>query len=837
MGLGLYNTCPTYDEIISDGGLVRENQDGTVSVYLLNAQNQLAPAILKEQCCLRLNPNYTYDIDNQECRWTNSEICSSNNPFNIVLNPQGNDSTIFYVEENQNCVLNVRFDYLFKIDCSTLFDLQSGELTQIFEQVNQTTPTAEINQLELQIQEQSVLCQEIQNQIDIVRSEISTTPYSIICQSGNRPINNETNIPSQYEKVFSRTAFDNVNQSIVGGTLPPAQPRTDPPPSVTFCLTEPDGLNAWLNILGPVNYQNFLNNVSNSYNCAQVQQLVDLNETNLNNDPNSAPLLYQCDVAGGTRTELEFVLSQLLQQLSDCNDIIIELNNQLEQAIISGSTTIFSTCSRAIDMFESLDASFVLNVITSANTINPIYVDNNLFPQIGVGNLYNYLINRANSGFYVCGGNDCTPFFINPTIDQTNDLTCDNILTNLVQDLYAESNLSGVTGGFQTFLNSIPTSAFTSGWLSYEVNITDPQIIEAITNNKINIGIRINETCGNFCILLDNIRLEKNCVENTLNKIFVTQSPGFELERIIDNKKSWKNNQTTENREFIIYDVSGTDSIRDTSYTVDDERLVINTKEIDLNMNLASGIEVDLATFVLNNPCILTGLTTCDPCYSGESGIQICCGDNTISFNSLLSKTTSEVSFVETMKDILLSELIDAKNRQTISAYPTLRALYDRYINSTAYCQTQSSGFDYMSMERFSNLIDGYWVDLVEQVVPATTIWGSVKIYTNTAFDRQKFKYRSYSSLFCNNPFEGDRVLSPINGTSGQCENVSVSMAPIYPVIVGQEIERPKPITSKCNFICLAQMNHGSEFIGTVNVIGQDPVTYESESTDIIISE
>jgi hypothetical protein len=74
----------------------------------------------------------------------------------------------------------------------------------------------------------------------------------------------------------------------------------------------------------------------------------------------------------------------------------------------------------------------------------------------------------------------------------------------------------------------------------------------------------------------------------------------------------------------------------------------------------------------------------------------------------------------------MLTELIDVKSRQTLSGYPTLKALYDRYLNSENYCLTTSSKFDYLTVNEFAGLIGDYWVDIVEQVMPATTIWGRV---------------------------------------------------------------------------------------------------------------
>jgi hypothetical protein len=177
---------------------------------------------------------------------------------------------------------------------------------------------------------------------------------------------------------------------------------------------------------------------------------------------------------------------------------------------------------------------------------------------------------------------------------------------------------------------------------------------------------------------------------------------------------------------------------------------------------------------------------------------------------------------------IISSELIDAKNRQTISSYPTLKALYHRYINSFDYCDTNSSAFNYQTMDQFANLVGDYWVDLIEQVIPSTTIWGSVKIYSNTIFDQQKFKYKSYSSLLCTNPFSGILVSNPINGTTGKTQNVEVIMTNL------NVSPNNKVFSTTCNQLHIAQMNHGSEFIGTVNILGgNDEKNCEPQETAI----
>ena len=102
-------------------------------------------------------------------------------------------------------------------------------------------------------------------------------------------------------------------------------------------------------------------------------------------------------------------------------------------------------------------------------------------------------------------------------------------------------------------------------------------------------------------------------------------------------------------------------------------------------------------------------------------------------------------------------------------------------------------------------------------MVPATTIWGSVKVYSNTVFDQQKFKYKAYTSWWGNNPFSGETVPSPVNGTSGNCASVSVETSFInIPDPIGLNLKNN--VISSYDSICLAQMNSNSEFIGKVTI-------------------
>ena len=458
--------------------------------------------------------------------------------------------------------------------------------------------------------------------------------------------------------------------------------------------------------------------------------------------------------------------------------------------------------------FEYISTSMSINVLSYNNNAviyNPVYTET-VFKSIGAGNAYNYIINLSGnpSGIYFCGSEkidkkDKKYYPANSNISTFCDSTKQVIFNNLLDE-----------SGLSTFTPSIDSTildGISSEWLHFHTDITDSKIIDLITNKSINISLEISGTVADTYILLDNINISRNCTHVSKNEIFVTQSPGFKLTKTIDNKKSWDLNTSPEERTFGIKNINNSFNSRETDYNVKNGLEVINTKEIDLAINIAKGIETDVWTYVSNNPCILNGTGTTS-CYVTTSG------DTSINLNKLMTQSLSAVTTVENFEKYIESELIDAKNRKIISYYPTLRLLYDRYKNSNNYCNTNSNAFEYSDLIKFQSLIGGYWSDLIEQVIPATTIWNSTKTYNNTAFDTQKFQYKP-NTLFYGTPESTPEVLSPCTGIT---EDVSI----ITSVIISGSTNISKflaPITkNKYTNAYLIQYNSGSEFIGSVNV-------------------
>ncbi len=862
--------CLTLQTIL-DNGVLNENQDGTISVYMPNG-NVLGPVTLTEQCCLALSDTYIWDSNAQKCKWDSNASCDINSAFKITLNPNGNEAVLFATEPNKTCVLNVEFDYLFKIKCETL-----NNIILLTQNPNGPSPYTnllnEIETVQSLIDAQLINCEVITNELNSVQYSIENTDYSIQYEVpsdlGLVTKTNKVKVTSTNSTSFTNTAFS--AKEIINDTKTPIESTSNTveplakllltpngPTTLTYCIINPQGLIAWENILGPSNYQAFLNGDPNSYNNSDVETLLAQNDVNVNSTPQQPQLVYACTTPFGTLTDLMNQLAELEIQQENCQTQLTALYTQLNELQTQLGGLLGSGCTSPINFFETLDVSLNIDVVTSSGTTVSVYEDTTLFPEIGLGNLYTYLtatgstLNTA-TGFYVCGGDNCDPMFIN----SLTPTTCLNVYNSLMSSLYIESGLSG-TSGYTEFLTTLPNESFASNWIHHSLTITDESVLTAITNQNITVSLNLNHSCGDICILLDNLKINKECSVINEKTFFVTESPGFELERLRDNKKSWLKSDSYQDRQFELSDVDGVNPIRITHYDVNDERLIINTKEIDLDINLAGAILTDIWNYVQDNPCILTGETFCDPCitcdnkqyqdgedFNFQSGefydfmdspcedvsnftASTCCGDNLINFNDLLTQPLSAVTTIEDFEYYLVSELIDVKNRQTINSYATLRALYDRYVNSSWYCDNQSAAYNYLTMEQFAGLLGDYWVDIIEQVIPSTTIWGSVKVYSNTIFDTPKFKYKGYSSLFCTNPFIGEHVVSPINGVNGYSTNVETEMITLTPSFSSNTVTVSTPST--CDVLWLAQMNSANQFIGTVKVIDNTSCDYNEET-------
>ena len=106
----------------------------------------------------------------------------------------------------------------------------------------------------------------------------------------------------------------------------------------------------------------------------------------------------------------------------------------------------------------------------------------------------------------------------------------------------------------------------------------------------------------------------------------------------------------------------------------------------------------------------------------------------------------SKLSFFEFAQKFW-TVLINVKNRLTIDdghagGYPTLLSIYLDYLKSDQTCGIPSNQYTYEKMVAYVENMGDYWVRLLEQLVPSTTIWqGGIK-YENSIFHRYKYAYK-----------------------------------------------------------------------------------------------
>lgn len=199
---------------------------------------------------------------------------------------------------------------------------------------------------------------------------------------------------------------------------------------------------------------------------------------------------------------------------------------------------------------------------------------------------------------------------------------------------------------------------------------------------------------------------------------------GFNVQKTIDNKKSWVYKEEVDER----YRLLGNS---ETSYTINDPRLVINTKEISLYLNPIRAIECDVYDFntKYNYPVSSSGRTFPYPNLDSNKFSA-----NTLTFNDYINE--------------IYSTFVNAQNRKTSGAngisYPSLYKLYYDYLNnSLSDTGVQSKKITIAKMFNYITKFQSFYNKFFNQLIPATTILTENGIvYRNSVFTPQKFDYK-----------------------------------------------------------------------------------------------
>ena len=138
---------------------------------------------------------------------------------------------------------------------------------------------------------------------------------------------------------------------------------------------------------------------------------------------------------------------------------------------------------------------------------------------------------------------------------------------------------------------------------------------------------------------------------------------------------------------------------------------------------------------------------------SGET-LTATCTDTPVCIKPLdyLDKDPNDVNIKPQFDEMVLANLIDVKSRQVISGYPMLQLFYNQYRDASGCGISLTNRLGVETTFEVMDLIGDYWTDVIEQVIPSTTIWDGIKnsgkLYRNTIFEQTKFPYARYVMNF-----------------------------------------------------------------------------------------
>jgi hypothetical protein len=224
---------------------------------------------------------------------------------------------------------------------------------------------------------------------------------------------------------------------------------------------------------------------------------------------------------------------------------------------------------------------------------------------------------------------------------------------------------------------------------------------------------------------------------------------GFFLTQKIDNNKTWTDTE--------IGFRSNLDAEYNALYYTENEKLVLNVKNIDLFMNPSQAMLYDIwymsreynypipnegynvlpSTVLSSSNTSLRNLQplTVTPIYPQRPI------DTTV-----ISPKPKEKTFFE-FAQTFLKNMINVRDRQFSTdgktmGYPTLESLYWKYLQSEENIGIPNNNFNYDNMLEYVNGIGDYWIRLAQQMIPGSTIWNTGVKIENTPFHRQKFAWR-----------------------------------------------------------------------------------------------
>jgi len=214
---------------------------------------------------------------------------------------------------------------------------------------------------------------------------------------------------------------------------------------------------------------------------------------------------------------------------------------------------------------------------------------------------------------------------------------------------------------------------------------------------------------------------------------------GYNLTQTTDNNKSWVDTEVG-----LRSNLEGGYNAR---YFTTNDALVLNAKNVDLFLNPAQGLSYDVWTMSreYNFPIPNEGLNYVQPTYCDPNPVSNYPMRGGVDWTEINPQPKRKTFFE--FAQTFWKNMINVRNRQFSTdgktmGYPTLESIYWKYLDAQNLAGVPDGSFNYTNMIEYVDGMGDYWVRLVEQMVPASTIWNTGVKYENSIFHRQKFVWR-----------------------------------------------------------------------------------------------
>ena len=190
-----------------------------------------------------------------------------------------------------------------------------------------------------------------------------------------------------------------------------------------------------------------------------------------------------------------------------------------------------------------------------------------------------------------------------------------------------------------------------------------------------------------------------------------------------------------------------------------DSKLILNRKNISIHISASNSINYDI--------------------YRKSRDLGI-------SFGSATLPPQTGVTFAEFVNNFIHKQV---KNSHTIrykKNYIVLEDIYRDYVSKSGF-----TSFTFIDSQEFVNKISPYWVQLIEQLLPSTTLWSGGNLIENNLFGRSKYQYKFgcqpkyfYEEVY---PDFESAIIEDIETLIGEEENfrglINLTGVTFYPVI------------------------------------------------------